>query len=251
MVEVKNLIKKYGDVYALNNISFTLNPGEICGYIGTNGAGKSTTVKIITGMLNYDSGKVYINGMDVTKDTLEVKKIIGYVPENANLFASLTPIEYLNFIGKIYNIPSEIILRRITNFSELFEYNQFLKMPIGNLSKGNKQKVLITSALLHDPEIIYLDEPLNGLDANSIYIFQDLILYLSSRNKVILYCSHLLDVIEKISTRIIIIDKGNIVMDKSTNELKKSQDFISLENLFRTLKKDSETKKISYESLYN
>lgn len=252
MISVKNLTKKYlPDLTALDNISFETGKGEICGYIGTNGAGKSTTVKILIGVLEFDSGEVLVNDIDVKKNSFEVKKITGYVPETANLFNALSPAEYLEFIGTVRDLEPGLLKRRIDNFSEMFDFNDQLNESIGNLSKGNKQKVLITSALLHNPEVIFFDEPLNGLDANSIFIFQDLVSYLVSKRKTIFYCSHLLNTIEKVSTKIILIDKGKIVLDMKTEDLKNSENYTDLEDLFRNLKTDTESKKYSYEGLFD
>jgi ABC-2 type transport system ATP-binding protein len=250
MIKVNNLTKKYTDLVALNNISFSLNKGEIIGLIGTNGAGKSTTVKILSGLLDYDSGEVKIMDIDVKKNPTEVKRIIGYVPESPNLFNSLTVKEYFNFIGEIRNISSDLLEKRVENFSKFFSFEQYLSESIGILSKGNKQKVLITSALLHNPDIIYFDEPLNGLDANSIFAFQDLVAYLKEQNKIILYCSHLLNTIEKISTRIIYLDKGIIRIDKPTNELKNSENYTDLENMFREISISEETNKFKVTDLF-
>ena len=252
MITVQNLTKKYSaDSVALDNISFNINKGEICGYIGTNGAGKSTTVKILTGVLGFDSGKVLLNDIDVSKDPFEIKKIVGYVPENANLFNSLSPREYIDFIGTIRNIEKSVLAKRLDNFSELFEFKDLLDESIGNISKGNKQKVLITSALIHNPDFIFFDEPLNGLDANSIFVFQDLVSFLVSKHKTILYCSHILNTIEKISTQIILLDKGRIVIDSKTEDLKRSENYTDLENVFRNLNPEQESGKISYENLFD
>ena len=251
MIYVRNLTKQYpGGITAVNSISFEINKGEICGYIGTNGAGKSTTVKILIGALDFDSGDVKINGIDVKKEPVEVKKVIGYVPESANLFNSLTVSEFLSFTGTVHNLDEGTLNRRIDSFAEIFEFTQHLKDSIGNLSKGNKQKTLITSALLHNPSVLFLDEPLNGLDANAIFTFQDLVLELARKGKTIFYCSHLLDTIERISSKIILIDKGQIVLDKKTEELKASKDYTNLENLFKSLKDEAQIKRFSYEDIY-
>ena len=251
MISCKNLSKSFDNgVIALNDISFDINKGDICGYIGTNGAGKSTTVKIMTGILKPDKGSALINGIDSIKQPVEVKKITGYVPENANVFNSLTVTEFLNFIGKVRDIDDQLIARRIDKFSSYFSFEQYLKESIGILSKGNKQKVLITSALMHDPEVIFFDEPLNGLDANAIFDFQDMVSMLSAEGKTILYCSHLLDTIEKISTKIIIIDKGKIVLDKKTNELKNIENYKNLEQFFRQLEPENEKKKVQYSDIF-
>ncbi|HRE39913.1 MAG TPA: ABC transporter ATP-binding protein [Ignavibacteria bacterium] len=250
MIKVNNLVKSFNGVNAISDISFEISAGEICGYIGTNGAGKSTTVKILTGAMDFDSGTVFVNNLNVKENPIEVKKIIGYVPENANLFNSLTPFEYLEFIGKIFEIPENILKKRIDVFSQFFKFQEFLKQSLGVLSKGNRQKILITSALLHNPEVIFFDEPLNGLDANAIFSFQDLTSELSKNGKTIFYCSHLLDMIEKISDKIILLDKGKIVVDSPTLELKKSDGYSNLENLFKSLDK-AETEKITFSDIYN
>jgi ABC-2 type transport system ATP-binding protein len=252
MIEISNLTKKYeSGTVALDNISLIINPGEICGYIGLNGAGKTTTVKIISGALEFDSGSVIISGLDVKLNPVEVKKITGYVPESGNIFNSLTPVEYLLFIGEVRNIEKNILKRRIEYFAELFGFKDFLNSSIGNLSKGTKQKVLITSALMHNPEIILLDEPLNGLDANSIFIFQDMIKTFSEKGKTIFYCSHLLDMIEKISSKLVIIENGKIKLDSKTEDLKNTNEYQGLENLFKNLKSENEYKKFIYEDIFD
>lgn len=247
MIIVQNVSKSYNSKSALDNISFEINPGEICGYIGTNGAGKTTTVKILNGTLEFDKGQVIIGGFDIRKNPLEVKSIIGYVPELPNLFNSLSTTEFLNFISDIRKIPEGVRRRRINYFSELLGFNENLKISIGSLSKGNKQKVIITSALLHNPDVILFDEPLSGLDANSIFTLQDIIYKLAEKGKTILYCSHLLDMIEKISTKIIILEKGKIILDKYSKELSGNADYTTLENLFKGIQKDTEIKSFDYE----
>jgi ABC-2 type transport system ATP-binding protein len=252
MIEISNLTKKYesGKV-ALDNISFSIAPGEVCGYIGTNGAGKTTTIKIITGALEFDSGSVIVFNLDVKTKPTEVKKITGYVPESGNIFNSLSTYDYLFFISGIRKIENDVAKKRIDYFAELFDYKDFLNSSIGNLSKGTKQKILITSALIHNPEIILLDEPLNGLDANTIIIFHDMIKTLSEKGKTIFYCSHLLDMIEKISSRLIIIDNGKINLDTNAKELKATDNYAGLENLFKNLKNKNEYKKFIYEDIFN
>ncbi|MEO8665649.1 MAG: ABC transporter ATP-binding protein [Ignavibacteria bacterium] len=252
MISVKNLTKKYtGGITALDDISFKIERGEVCGYIGTNGAGKSTTVRILIGALDFDGGDVIVNDINVKTSSFEVKKIVGYVPETANLFNALSAKEYLEFIGTVRDLDRTILSKRIDNFGQMFDFIDLLNESIGNLSKGNKQKILITSALLHNPEVIFFDEPLNGLDANSIFIFQDLVTYLVSKQKTIFYCSHLLNTIEKVSTKVILLDKGKIVLDMKTEDLQNSENYTDLEDLFRNLKSDSELNKYSYEGLFD
>jgi len=253
MILVKDLTKKFDDFTAVNDVSFEIQKGEICGYIGTNGAGKSTTVKILTGILDFNKGSVLINDLDIKKDPVEVKKIIGYVPENANLFNSLSPVEFLNFTGMVRDLTDKVISERINSFAEMFGFTDLVNDSIGNLSKGNKQKVMITSALIHDPHVIFLDEPLNGLDTNSIFVFHDLIRFLAGKRKTIFYCSHHLNIIEKISTKIILINKGRIELDINTSELTSLENYTDLEKLFRDLNSEdsSESKKFNFEDLYN
>lgn len=251
MIQVNNVFKEYpGGTKALDGVSFNIQKGDICGYIGANGAGKSTTIKILTGMLEFDSGEVTVGGIDVIKNPVELKKIIGYVPESGNMFNSLTPREFLNFIGTVRNLEDDKLKHRVEGFASVFEFAGLLDMPLSSLSKGNKQKVLITSALLHDPDVIFLDEPLNGLDANTIFTFRDIIKDFSEKGKTVFYCSHLLDVIEKISTRILLIDKGKIVLDKNTADLKDSKDYTNLETLFKSMEPESKRKKFSYEEIF-
>jgi ABC-2 type transport system ATP-binding protein len=251
MIQVNNVFKEYpGGIKALDGVSFEIQKGDICGYIGANGAGKSTTIKILTGLLEFDKGEVTVAGINVKDNPVELKKLIGYVPESGNMFNSLTGREFLSFIGTVRNMDESKLSHRIESFAGIFEYKDLLDSPLSIFSKGNKQKVLITSALLHDPDVIFLDEPLNGLDANTIFTFRDMIKDLSGRGKTIFYCSHLLDVIEKISTRILLIDKGRIVLDKNTVELKDSKDYTNLENLFKSLEPESKRKKFSYEEIF-
>ena len=252
MIFVKDLTKKFDDFTAVNDVSFEIQKGEICGYIGTNGAGKSTTVKILSGILDFEKGSVLINDLDIKTDPVEVKKITGYVPESANLFNSLSPVEFLSFTGKVRDLTDKVISERINSFAELFGFTELVNDSIGNLSKGNRQNVMITSALMHDPDVIFLDEPLNGLDTNSIFIFHDLIRYLAGKGKTIFYCSHHLNIIEKISTKIILINKGIIELDIKTSELSSIENYTDLEKLFRDLNSEdsSESKKFNFEDLF-
>lgn len=252
MIKVRNLLKSYdNNIVALNSVSFGIQKGEICGYIGVNGAGKSTTVKVLSGLLEFNSGEIEICGLKLPENSLELKKIIGYVPESSNLFASLKVNEFFEFIGDVHKISGPLVNKRVKYFSELFDFGEYLTESIGILSKGNRQKVLITSSLMHNPDVLFLDEPHNGLDANSIIILQEIIIILASKGKTVFYCSHLLDLIEKISTKIIIIEKGNIILDKSSAELKESKDYTNLETLFRGLNTDKEIKKFSYEEIFS
>ena len=251
MIKIKNLRKNFdGGVQALKGVSFNINPSEITGYIGVNGAGKSTTIKILCGVLPFDEGEVLINDCPLPEDSLKVKSLIGYVPESPDFFNSLSVNEYFNFLKNIRGIGETDFRRRVSYFSELFDFQDMLNSSIGRLSKGNKQKTLIVSALLHNPDILLLDEPLNGLDAFSIMTFQDVIHKLASKGKTIFYCSHLLDIMEKVSSRIIILDKGEIKVNSTKDDLKSNNDYKSLENIFRDLNSGSTRKEFSYDEVF-
>lgn len=252
MIKITNLKKSYdGGIEALNGVSFNINPSEITGYIGVNGAGKTTTLKILCGVLPFDEGEVIVNDYKLPKDALKIKSIIGYVPETPELFNSLRVSEYFDFLKDVREIEEIKFLRRVNYFAELFDFKDYLNSAIGKLSKGNKQKVLIVSALLHNPDIILLDEPLNGLDAYSIITFQDVISKLALKGKTIFYCSHLLDIMEKVSDRLIIIENGAIKINASKAELKSNNDFKSLENIFRDMRETSTKKEFSYDEIFD
>ncbi|MGH2575729.1 MAG: ABC transporter ATP-binding protein [Ignavibacteria bacterium] len=214
MIIVNDLVKTYpGNCKALDGISFKIEPGEVCGYLGANGAGKSTTVKILTGILNSDAGSVLINDIDVFKRPKDVKQIVGYVPESGALFESLTPFDFLEFVCSIYGIDKKIYVKRIYDFAELFDLSKEIKAPMSSFSRGMKQKVLIISSLIHNPEIIFWDEPLGGLDYNTNVLIRDLITDLSAGGKTFFYCSHILDIVEKVCTKVIILKSGKVVYD--------------------------------------
>ncbi|MFA7362119.1 MAG: ABC transporter ATP-binding protein [Candidatus Kapaibacterium sp.] len=252
MIKITNLKKSYdGGIEALNGVSFDINPSEITGYIGVNGAGKTTTLKILSGVIPFDEGEVIVNDYRLPEDALKIKSITGYVPETPELFNSLRVTEYFDFLKDVREIEENKFLKRVEYFGELFDFKDYLNTAIGKLSKGNKQKVLIVSALLHNPDIILLDEPLNGLDAYSIITFQDVISKLAQRGKTIFYCSHLLDIMEKVSDRVIIIESGKIKINSSKEELKSNNDFKSLENIFRDMNEAGSKKEFSYDEIFD
>lgn len=231
MIEVKELVKTYpNNVKALNGISFRINYGEVCGYLGANGAGKSTTIKILTGMLGADSGHAEVGGVDVFSTPQKVKKIIGYVPESGAVFQSLTPYDYLEFVCRMYGIDKEVYDKRIYEFMEMFELKNEVNTPMASFSKGMSQKVLIISSLIHNPEIIFWDEPLSGIDFKTTALIRDIVKDLSSRGKTFFYSTHVLDMMEKICTRVIILNEGNVVHDEA---VKTAGERHSIEEIFR------------------
>lgn len=235
IIQTINLKKQYGGSYVLKGINLNIEPGQVLGYIGPNGAGKSTTIKIITGIIDDFEGDVQVMGLDVRKDSIEVKKRIGYIPEQAALYDVLTPVEYLNFIGKLYQMTDEVIKTKIWELLRLFDLADKADNRMNTYSKGMRQKVLLISGLIHNPEIIFLDEPLSGLDANAVILVKEILNQLKQGGKTIFYSSHIMDVVEKISDRIIIIDKGEIIVDGTFEDLKQQAHQGSLENIFKSL----------------
>lgn len=236
IIRIQNLKKSYdGENYVLCGIDVDIFPGQIIGYIGPNGAGKTTTIKILIGMLPDFEGQVTVFGKDVSENPIEVKKRIGYVPETAALYDTLTPLEYLRFVGQIYGISQETILSRTEKMLTLFGLKDHLNVRMNSFSKGMKQKVLVTAGLIHDPDILFLDEPLAGLDANTSMIIKEILSQLAAEGKTIFYCSHVMDVVERICHRIIIIDKGTIIANGSFDELQEMNKGKSLEGIFSQL----------------
>ncbi len=234
-MRISGLRHRYTSKEVLGGIDLELGAGLVFGYIGPNGAGKSTTVKILTGLLGGFSGEVEVCGFDVRRDPLAVKARIGYVPENAILYEQLTVEEFLELVGRLHQLPDELRRQRAEEILEGFELASRLGSRIGALSKGMRQKLLITSALLHDPRVLFLDEPLTGLDVESARLVKDLIRGLADRGRAIFYCSHNMDVVERVCDRIAIISDGRIVADGSYDELSEAGKRGTLEKVFSVL----------------
>jgi len=215
-------------------LSLDIYPGQVIGYIGPNGAGKSTTVKILTGLIPDFEGEVIVNGINMANDPLEIKKLIGYVPENAEIYDVLTPMEYLDFIGKLYGMDEAMLNDRAQKLLAAFGLSANVNDRMDTFSKGMKQKVLLISGIIHNPKIIILDEPLSGLDANAVIMIKELIMRLSKEGKTIFYCSHMMDVVEKVSDRILLINKGEIIADGTFESLKQNHSD-TLERIFSKL----------------
>ncbi len=219
----------------LKGIDLKVYPGQIIGYIGPNGAGKSTTVKILLGILNNYRGEVKIFGKDISKDGIEYKRKIGYVPETPEIYDDLTGEEYLMFLGEVYGMEPEQIDTKSQKLMSLFGIEEVYNSRISSYSKGMKQKLLIIASLIHNPDILFLDEPLSGLDANSVMIFKEVLAQLAALGKTIFYSSHIMEVVEKISDRILLIKDGIIVADGTFDELKSKSKEGSLEAIFNEL----------------
>lgn len=244
LLSIQDLQKKYGSKAVLNGVSLQVKRGEIIGYIGPNGAGKSTTIKIMLGIENDYSGEVKIFGQDISTEGIEYKKKIGYVPEIAELYDNLTGHEYLTFIGELYGLDFELADYKGKRLMELFGIGEVYHSRIASYSKGMRQKILIISSLLHNPEILFFDEPINGLDANSVMIFKEIMTQLAAQGKTIFYSSHIMDVVEKISSRIILLHDGKVAADGTFEELQHTNHEGSLEQIFNELTGFSEHKEI-------
>jgi ABC-2 type transport system ATP-binding protein len=235
IISLQGVRKSYGDKEVLKAINLEIQAGQVIGYIGPNGAGKSTTVKILCGLISDYEGTVIVNGINLKENPIEAKKIIGYVPELAELYDVLTPMEFLGMMADLYGLEKTMALERVTKMLTAFGLSNNMDQRMDTFSKGMKQKVLICSGLLHNPDIIILDEPLSGLDANSVIIVKELISKLAKEGKTIFYCSHMMDIVEKVSDRIILINQGTVIADGSFAELQASQGSESLEKIFSQL----------------
>lgn len=237
MIVVEELTKVFGQQLAVDRLTFEIPAGKIVGFLGPNGAGKSTTLKMLTGMLQPTSGRATVCGFDLAQDTLEVKRRIGFVPESGAVFESLTGLEYLEMIGALYGIPEKAARERIEQFIAFFDlsFSTLTDKLLGAYSKGMRRKVVITSALLHNPPVVFFDEPLDGLDANAAVGFKALIQTLAREGKTIVYSSHILDVVERVCDRVIIIDKGKLLVDGKPDQLVAERGAGTLEKLFTQL----------------
>jgi ABC-2 type transport system ATP-binding protein len=234
LITIRNLKKNYGTNEVLKGIDLEVYPGQIIGYIGPNGAGKSTTVKLLCGILSGFEGDITVLGYDIRQNPLEIKKRIGYVPETGALYDMLTPNEYLHFVGAIYGIEAEMLKKRTHQLLTYFGMEKHADQRMDTFSKGMKQKILILSGIINNPDILFLDEPLSGLDANSVILVKEMLIRLAADGKTIFYSSHLMDVVEKISDRIVLINNGVVVADGSFEALK-TEKAATLEQLFAQL----------------
>jgi ABC-2 type transport system ATP-binding protein len=238
LISIRDLRKHYlnGDEKneVLKGINLDIYPGQIIGYIGPNGAGKSTTVKILSGIISDYTGEITVLDHNLRTESLEIKKRIGYVPEIGAIYDTLTPNEYIGFIGTLYGIDTHILEPRTKQLLTYFDMEKHADQRMDTFSKGMKQKILIIAGIINNPDILFLDEPLSGLDANSVILVKEMLIRLASDGKTIFYSSHLMDVVEKISHRIILINNGNVVADGSFEELKTDKAG-TLEKLFAQL----------------
>ncbi|MGP1608831.1 MAG: ABC transporter ATP-binding protein [Clostridium sp.] len=243
MIELKNIFKKYGNNVIFENLNFTVDSGEIVGFIGPNGSGKTTTINMITGITKIDSGNILVNGKDILKNEIEVKKNIGLVPDEPNLFQRFKVKELFKFIAEMYEVEQTEYEKKVSELTKEFDIVQYLDTEISELSHGTRQKVNIISVLLHNPDIWILDEPLTGLDPQSAFKLKKIMKEHAKNNKTVFFSTHVLEVAEKLCTKIIIINKGKKIYEGTLETLKsKYPDYTSLEELFLHLINDGEKK---------
>lgn len=240
MLEARSLTKCYASLPAVNNVSFTIRPGEILGYLGPNGSGKSTTVKMITGLMEPTRGEVLFHGANITTDLPAFKRRLGYVPEEALLYPFLTGWEYLEFVGTLRGMDREQLQKRARALLELFTLYPHRHGAIASYSKGMRQRVLLIAALMHDPEILVFDEPLSGLDITSAMVFRKLVKSLGEQGKIIFYCSHVLEVVEKLCSHVLILRQGQLVAHGTVSEIRNMSGLATLEDTFSHLVEDDD-----------
>jgi len=235
MLELEGLTKRFLSIPVVDHVSFVVPPGAVTGYLGPNGSGKSTTVKMIVGLLEPSEGQVYYKGQPVFRNMLAFQEKVGYVPEEPDLYPYLTGLEYLELVGQLRLLPSERLKVKIERFLRLFELHEDRYTPLSSYSKGMRQKILLAAALLHDPEVLILDEPFAGLDVNSTLVLRRVIQSLAAAGKVVLFSSHELDTVEKLCSRVVILFQGRVVASDSVERLRELMALPTLEQIFAQL----------------
>jgi ABC-2 type transport system ATP-binding protein len=235
VLEVCDVTKRYGGLTAVNHVSFTVRPGEVLGYLGPNGSGKSTTVKMLTGLMPPTAGRILFDGRDIQEDLVAHKARVGYVPEEAHVYTYLTGPEYLRLCGRLRGVPAAALEQKIDRFLRLFGLDVDYHATLSAFSKGMRQKILLSAALLHNPSLIILDEPVSGLDVGTALVLRAVVRALAADGRIIFYSSHELETVEKLSTRVIILRAGRIVADDSASRLRELMAAPSLEDVFSQL----------------
>ena len=235
MLEARELTKSYASVPAVKDVTFSLQPGQVLGCLGPNGSGKSTTVKMLTGLIEPSDGEIFFRGENVLKNRLWFSRHFGYVPEEPYLYAHLTGREYLQLAGRLRGMEKALLERKIEAMLELFGLAEFRDTQMSSYSKGMRQKVLLSAALLHDPQVLILDEPFSGLDVTAALVFRSLLQALANEGKMILYSSHVLEVVEKVCSEVVILHRGRVLAYDSVARLRDLRASTSLEDVFSQL----------------
>src|SRR5579863_6880986 len=238
MLEIEHLTKRFTGIPAVEDVSFHISPGEILGYVGPNGAGKSTTVKMIIGLLEPSEGRILFRGRTILDDLTGFQSCLGYVPEEPNLYPHLSGREYLQMAGRLRGMARSVLEPKIDEFLRLFSLFDDRHCPLSAYSKGMRQKVLLSAALLHNPEILILDEPLSGLDVGAMMVVRELLEALAAQGRILLYCSHVLEVLEKVCARVLILRKGRVVAHGPIEELRQQMHQATLEGVFAELTRE-------------
>ncbi|MFP5234776.1 MAG: ABC transporter ATP-binding protein [Acidobacteriota bacterium] len=247
MLQVQRLYRNYRGIPAVEDVSFEVGTGEITGFLGPNGAGKSTTVKIITGLLRPHEGRVLFDGRDIRDHIVDFRRVLGYVPEEAYLYSHLSGLEYLQLVGRLRGMRESLIEEKAGSFLRLLGLDSWQHTPISSYSKGMRQRVLIAAALLHDPQLLIFDEPLSGLDVTSSRLFKDLLQVLAAEGKAILYISHVLETVEQVCNRVVVIARGKVVADARPHELTQLMRLPNLERVFAQLVEQQDTRSTAQE----
>jgi ABC-2 type transport system ATP-binding protein len=245
MLEVRGLTKRYAGTLAVDHVSFQISPGEILGYVGPNGAGKSTTVKMIIGLLDPSEGMVLFNGRSIREDLAGFQSQIGYVPEEPYLYPYLSGYEYLELTGRLRGMQAAAIQSRIDEFLRLFGLWDDRHTPVSSYSKGMRQKILLSSALLGNPQLLIFDEPLSGLDVTAMLVVRELMQGLAAQGRIVLYSSHVLEVVEKICSRVLILNKGRVAAHDSIQHLRETTQQSSLQAIFSELTREADPREVA------
>lgn len=245
MLSLQRVSKHYSGITAVDKVSFTARPGEVTGYLGPNGSGKSTTMKMITGLIDTSSGEIAFNGRPIGEDPIAWKQRIGYVPEEPYLYSHLSGFEYLAMVGRLRDLPVRTIAARIDGLLRVFSLHGDRHASISSYSKGMRQKVLLAAALLHNPELLLLDEPFSGLDVASALVLRSLVQELARRGKVILFSSHELETVERVCSHVVILHRGKVVADDSIARLRTLMELPTLEEIFDKLAVEQDTAALS------
>jgi len=246
-LELRNVSKRYPGVHAVDNVSFSVQAGEITGYLGPNGSGKSTTMKMIAGLIEIGSGEILFGGEPIRRDPVAHKQRMGYVPEEPQLYAHLSGLEYLTMVAQLRGLPEKRTAERMDRLLRLLSLHSDRHSPISSYSKGMRQKILLAAALLHDPELLLLDEPFSGLDVSSALVLRSLVQELAARGKVILFSSHELETVERVCSRVVILHRGKVVADDAIEHLRALRSAATLEEVFSQLAIEQDTAAISRE----
>jgi ABC-2 type transport system ATP-binding protein len=249
MLELRGVTKLYSGIPAVENVSFIARAGEVTGYLGPNGSGKSTTLKMITGLIEPTKGEILFGGQPIGRDRIGYKQWLGYVPEEPQLYPHLTGAEYLEMVGQLRGLPDRVLKGKIDGFLRLFSLFEDRFVQISSYSKGMRQKILLAAALLHNPEMILLDEPFSGLDVNSALVLRDLIRELAARGKVVVFSSHELETVERVSQHIVILHKGHVVANDSIENLRNLMSLPTLEQIFSELAIEQDTQSITHQMI--